>query len=221
MKTVLKIVVGIILIIVVIVGARIIYLSKATKGEEITSSTRKSALLVLDVQEDTVEIEEYKETNKWLKNINQSIAYANNTGIPVIHTRQAFSNPLDCLLAGGRYIKGTPGYEVTSLLKEKPTLVYDKVRSDSFSNADLEKYLVENKITDLYLVGADASSCVYNTALGAKNRNYRVIVLEDALFSINDKYLEKAKKNYEENNIEIQDTSYFKNQENELTLSSN
>ena len=51
------------------------------------------------------------------------------------------------------------------------------------------------------MVGADASACVYKTALGGINRGYEVVVLENSVFSINNKYLNDAIQNYKKNNI--------------------
>lgn len=82
--------------------------------------------------------------------------------------------------------------------------VYEKERTDAFSNADFENYLLEQEITTLYIVGADASACVYKTALAGINRGYKIIALKDCIFSVNEKMFNQAIDNYKRNNIEIQ-----------------
>lgn len=59
-------------------------------------------------------------------------------------------------------------------------------------------------------MGADASACVYKTALGGLNRNYQVIILEDCIFSISDKFfLNEAIKKYENKGIQVSDLNEF------------
>jgi len=60
---------------------------------------------------------------------------------------------------------------------------FTKRISDSFSNPQLDAFLIRNRVDELYLVGLDASYCVHKTALGALNRGYKVTVVDDAVLS--------------------------------------
>lgn len=198
-------VIAIILLIASILGGRLYILSKVTSGDKISSDLQsKSALVVLDVQNDTLGIKEYKNKDTLIKNINSAIAYANDNSLDIIYTKQAFSNPLDKLLSSGLYVRNKKGSELSQQLLVLSSNIYEKERTDAFSNADFENYLLEQEITTLYIVGADASACVYKTALAGINRGYEIIVLKDCIFSVNEKMFNQAIDNYKRNNIKIQ-----------------
>lgn len=198
-----------IILLVTVIGGRILYLSNVTTGESVLpNKPTKSALLVLDVQNDTLGVKEYTNTEMLINNINAAISYADSNGIDILYTKQVFSNPLDLLLTGSLYKKDSNGAELSQQLIVASSHVFEKERTDAFTNAELESYLYENQTT-LYIVGADASACVYKTALAGKNRNYEVVILEDCIFSINDKFLEKALADYNKNGIEIKTLSDF------------
>ncbi|AZP03667.1 cysteine hydrolase [Jeotgalibaca ciconiae] len=212
MFKVLLSIVGVLLIIGGIFGFRIYKLSKITTGEKIVENSRpKSALLVLDIQNDTLGIKEYGNTDSLMNNINSAITYAENNHIDILYLTQGFSNPIDKLLSGGLYKKGSVGAELSSQLRVLSPHIFSKEKTDAFSSNELEEYLLKEGITTLYLIGADASACVYKTALGGRNRGYEVIVLSDAVFSINDTFLDRALANYKKNKIKTRVLSEFMN----------
>ena len=194
-----------------IIGGRLYYLSKETFGEEVSGENgNKSALLVLDVQNDTLSMKEYTQKDVLVKNINKAIEFAKENEIEIIYTKQVFTKPIDKFLSGGLYAENTEGSELSPEIEVISSHVYEKERTDAFSNTELEKYLLDQKITTVYIVGADASACVYKTALGGLNRNYQVIILEDCIFSISDKFfLNEAIKKYENKGIQVSDLNEF------------
>lgn len=209
-----KIVIGIIGILVLSIGvvaSRAVYLSNATKGDLIAEYVSpKSALLVLDVQNDTLGISEYGNTEPLMANINTAIEYANDSNMEIIYTKQEFTgNPLDSLISQGMYQADSDGVDLYNELSIQSDNVFSKLRTDAFSEESFESYLIENEIDTLYIVGADASACVYKTALGGINRGYRVIVLEDSLFSVKKDLLNKMLEKYQSKGIEITDTKDF------------
>ena len=112
------IIIPIVLLVSSIIGARIFYLSKVTKGDKIEpNNISKSALLVLDIQNDTLGVKEYSNSNHLIENINSAITYANKNNIDILYTKQEFSNPLDKLLSGGLYGKDSDGAELSQQLK--------------------------------------------------------------------------------------------------------
>lgn len=200
----------IVVIFALIIGGRLYYLSKETSGEEVSCENgNKSALLVLDVQNDTLSMKEYTQKDVLVKNINKAIEFAKENEIEIIYTKQVFTNPIDKFLSGGLYVENTEGSELSPEIEVTSSHVYAKERTDAFSNTELEKYLLDQKITTVYIVGADASACVYKTALGGLNRNYQVIILEDCIFSISDKFLNEAIKKYENKGIQVSDLNEF------------
>ncbi len=187
-----------------IFGLRIYELSRVTAGDKIENGLKnKSALLVLDVQEDTMKIKEYGDTSLLMSNINTVIRKAQDNKIDIIYIKQEFSNPIDKLLAGGKYEQGTKGSELSNQLDVLSSTIFVKEKTDAFSNRELEEHLLNEQITTLYVIGADAAACIYKTSLGGVNRGYEVIVLRDAIFSVNDRFLEKSIENYRKNNIKI------------------
>jgi nicotinamidase-related amidase len=196
---------AVLLVCLAIFGARLFYLTSATKGDVIAKyENPKSALLVIDIQNDTLAIPQYSNKDTLMSNINEAVEYANNNGIEVIYIKQEYgSNPLDALLSGGLYRTGSKGAQLSERLIQKPVNIFSKTRSDAFSTSQFEEYLISKQIDTLYIVGADATACVYKTALGAVNRGYKVIALKDCIFALNENYLNKMVNKYIENDIDV------------------
>lgn len=204
-------IIGILILFIGIIALRLVYLSSATKSDSIVKyDSPKSALLVLDIQNDTLGISEYGNTETIMANINTAIEYANDSKMEIIYTKQEFTgNPLDSLISSGMYKADSEGANLYNGLSIQSKNIFSKLRTDAFSVEHFEKYLIENEINTLYIVGADASACVYKTALGGVNRGYRVIVLEDSLFSIKKEMLNKMLEKYQTKGIEITNTKDF------------
>jgi len=60
---------------------------------------------------------------------------------------------------------------------------FPKSIGDAFSNPDLEAFLASERVNHLTLVGLDAEQCVYLTAKGARNRDFTVQVVSDAVIT--------------------------------------
>ncbi|UPV76058.1 cysteine hydrolase [Halorussus limi] len=70
--------------------------------------------------------------------------------------------------------------------------VVDKHTYDAFYRTDLEGYLDAHKIDDLLLCGTLANVCVLHTAGSAGLRDYRPVLVEDALGYIEEDHKEYA-----------------------------
>lgn len=204
-------IIGILILCIGIIALRLVYLSSATNGDAISKyDSPKSALLVLDIQNDTLGISEYGNTEPLMDNINTAIEYANDSNMEIIYTKQVFTgNPLDTMLSSGMYQADSDGADLYNELSIQSDNIFSKLRTDAFSVDHFENYLIENEIDTLYIVGADASSCVYKTALGGKNRGYRVIVLQDSLFSVKKDMLNTILEKYQKKGIEVTNTKDF------------
>ncbi|ETT80720.1 isochorismatase family cysteine hydrolase [Viridibacillus sp. FSL R5-0477] len=211
LRMILISIIGILVLCIGIIALRFVYLSSATKGDSIAKyDSPKSALLVTDIQNDTLGISEYGNTEPLMANINTAIKYANDSEMEIIYVKQEFmKNSLDLLLSGGMYEADSDGADLYNELSVQSDNVFSKLRSDAFSSDHFENYLIENEIDTLYIVGADASGCVYKTALGGINRGYRVIVLDDSLFSVKENALNKMLVKYQTNGIEITNIKDF------------
>lgn len=151
----------------------------------------------------------YSNTNKLMENINSSIKYADDNGIEIIYVKQEYSNILDLIISGGRYKTNTQGLKLSDQLLIKSDNKFSKLRADAFSQKSFEHYLSENNINTLYIVGADASACVFKTSLGGVNRDYHVVILKDCIFSANDKLLNKMLQQYEKVGITVEELNEF------------
>lgn len=208
-KKIMIIIFCVIVLIIAIFAGRILFLSSATTGKPEHYSNGKAALVVIDMQEDTVNIPQYKNTNELIQNINASINYAAENGIDIIYIKEEYSNILDLTISGGLYKKNSSGAALSSQLQIRSENVFSKLKSDAFSEKEFEQYLIDNQIDTLYIVGADATACVYKTSLGGVNRGYNVVILKDCIFSINENTLNKMLIKYEKDGIKINEMKDF------------
>lgn len=195
---------------------RIYVFSKPTTGERIGEyENPKSALLVIDIQEDfTGKTAKppfpYKDSDKFISEINNITNTAVKKNIDIVYIKQVFSNNLfDYPVSKGRVIKGTTGSEIDSRVNIVSSDIFTKWKSDAFSNNDLEVFLTERQINQLYIVGLDARGCVYKTSIGAINRNYKVTVIKDAVVTLDMSKLEDVLSKYKRDGIEVINVSEF------------
>ncbi|HSP46920.1 MAG TPA: cysteine hydrolase [Clostridiaceae bacterium] len=203
---------GVILIVAAIFLIRILSLTTPTSGDAIIKyNDSKSALLVIDMQNDTTgENTFYGDTTEFIDKVNQSVDIAKKKSMEIIYIKQEYkNNPLDLLISTGKYKAGTEGVQLDSRLQVVNKNIFTKVKSDAFSSADLENYLISKQIDTIYIVGADASACVYKTALGGINRNYKVLVVEDSIISLSDEIIEKMLNEYSANGIDVTNLKQF------------
>ena len=81
-------------------------------------------------------------------------------------------------------IVGTPGQELYGKLKDwyeahkssDRVYKFNKNRYSSFQNTNLDNYLRERKINDLWLTGVCTDICVLHTAMTAYNLNYNLTI---------------------------------------------
>lgn len=164
----------------------------------------RKALLVIDVQEDFSGLKgkqpvPIKDAERQIAVINKLINYASGTGMEVAYVRQLFDDNFIMRNLVGRAIEGQPGAELDARIKVINRNDFTKNISDAFSNPRLEDFLIKNQINEVYLVGLDAAYCVYYTALGAKNRGYKVVVVKDAVMTSKNMY--DILKQYEKDGI--------------------
>lgn len=83
-------------------------------------------------------------------------------------------------------IAGTKGSEI---IKELEVTEEDKIikkrRYSAFFGTDLDLYLREKEVNEIYLVGVNTNICVLYTAADGRNINYKVNIYEDGVASFN------------------------------------
>jgi len=167
------------------------YISTPTKGKMINAYQKpKKALLVIDTQEDFIGNHnkmnnQYKNVDETMERINLIQKRAQFSGIPVIYIRQEFSGimgkTVSKLFMKGAAIKGNQGALMDKRLNIVNDIEFTKNRGDAFSNPDLDQWLTENEISELFLCGLDGEYCVHSTAKGALNRGYKVNIFVDGI----------------------------------------
>ncbi len=163
---------------------------------------KKTALLVIDMQNDLIKATEepFKgvarmvESKGAISNTARVIAAARKARMPVIfighvHRKDnadVFATTTDFMLQGlvpparEAMIEGTAGAQIVDELKPASgEHVVWKRRSNAFYGSDLELMLRGRGVDTVILTGAVTNGCVANTARGAQERNFHVVVLSD------------------------------------------
>lgn len=161
-----------------------------TRGKQIGNYPHPTrALLVLDIQESggnqssTGSLPVATPFVKMVQHVNRLIDCFDRAGLEVVYVRQVFSNNLVTRLHGGRILAGRMEPRICRWVRVINANDFAKNRTDAFSNQQLEQFLIEHQVDEIFLVGLDAAFCVYYTALGALNRGYRVTVVADAVMT--------------------------------------
>jgi len=207
---------GVVVITSVALGSiNYVWMGLPTKGPKISQyPAPQAALLVVDIQEDITgpasKMLNSSKSETLISTVNQMIETSNSRKMPVIYIGQEFNDDsISRTLLGNTLIKGQPGTKLDSRLRMVNSIYFPKLRSDAFSNPDLEEYLVENQIQKIYVVGADAVYCAYKTALGGVNRGYDVTIIPDATATKTNKSSEEIIKMYEKDKITVMSSSEF------------
>jgi nicotinamidase-related amidase len=159
-----------------------------TRGRRIACYPQpKKALLVLDIQESghgpEIPFPAQTPLGRMISNVNRLTEAFNGSGHAVAYVRQVFRSSLISRLHGGRILAGRLEPRICRWVRVVNRNDFVKDRTDAFSNQDLERFLIEQQVDELYLTGLDAAFCVYFTARGGLNRGYRVTVVSDAVMT--------------------------------------
>ncbi len=198
MKKLIKIL--LILIGVLVVSGAVLFLyvgsvmkkaSVVTTGEKIQDyGKEKEALLVIDLQNDITLPDGKIATNtvqsdEAIENINRIISTNRAETVYILHEFKE-TNPIIKFITKGALRHGEDGALMDKRIKVEGNNFFIKHISDSFSNKELNDFLVKNKINHLYIAGADAEYCVDKTIKGALNRKYKISVIKDAIVTKTD-----------------------------------
>ncbi|MEF7439369.1 cysteine hydrolase family protein [Paenibacillus lautus] len=133
---------------------------------------KKSALLVIDVQNEMFQVHDpVYEEDRLLHNLKQLIAKARSGGIPVIYIQHNDEG----LKAGSEAWKINP--EITPAMSDT---VIQKTRPDSFYRTTLEEELKGRGIEHVILAGMQSELCVDTTCRRASSLGYDVTLVSDA-----------------------------------------
>jgi nicotinamidase-related amidase len=149
-----------------------------TAQEKPVASGIRPALIVIDTQNDFLPMVPEHERQMGLYAINCYIDYFRALGFPVIrvyHTDPQEGPDPDSLgfqFPASMHIKNTD----PMIIKNFP---------DAFKKTNLEKLLRDKKCNTLFLCGLSSVGCVLATYFGAKDADYHVFMIRDAVMSHN------------------------------------
>jgi nicotinamidase-related amidase len=152
---------------------------------------RRSALLVMDYQNGIVDM--LGEPDELLARASDAIATVRSAGGHVGYVRVAFEDAdFDAIPATSRmgqrvgasaeaFHDNSPNTAVHDRVAPEPgDIIVRKVRVGAFSTTDLDAQLRERGVDTLILAGISTSGVVLSTVRDASDRDYRVVVLDDA-----------------------------------------
>jgi nicotinamidase-related amidase len=168
------------------------------------NNPENTALIVIDMQNDFVhpDGELYAPpSGDAVEPVKELVEQADRNDVPIIftkdiHNEEQFEDAhyYDEYDRWGEHVKeGTWGAEIVEELEadEYADYVVEKPTYNAFHNTELDEWLSENGIDNLVICGTLANVCVLHTASGAGLRDYKPVVVEDALG-----YLEESDLDY-------------------------
>ncbi len=169
-------------------------------------AVNRKALLVIDIQENLVNPDSKfhigtAEIDLFFQNLNESIVKFNDNNDLVIYVVNEWTNPFINLVTSNTCKKGGPGVGLDKKLVIVNDSIYSKSKPNSLSNKDLLKYLKDNNITDVFVMGLLAEGCVKATVKGLIKEKFNAVVIEDALGSKNEMNKSKVINYLHKNNI--------------------
>ncbi|MGA4952526.1 cysteine hydrolase [Streptomyces lydicamycinicus] len=148
-----------------------------------------SALLVMDVQQDIVDIAD--DGSGYLPRLRRAIDGARAAGIPVIYVVIGLrpghpdigprNKVLNAIVQAGLFTEGAPGTAIHGdVAPRQDDIVVTKRRASAFSGSDLDVVLRARDIDSLVLTGIATSGVVLHTLCQANDQDFGLTVLADA-----------------------------------------
>lgn len=151
------------------------------------------ALVVIDIQNDITK--HYKDI---IDNINAAIDWAVFKGMHVVYIKH------NNITAATRTFKpGSRGEELAPELKVVSDNIFVKTKSSALTSEAFSLFVANNKITEFYVAGADATACVKSTCFNMRKAGYTVHVISDCVTSYDLKKLPEMFAYYEKQGCEV------------------
>lgn len=156
----------------------------------------KKALFVIDMQrifvgKDHAKLFDYDKN--LIDNVN-GIIEENRNNIVVYFTHFMKRNFVNKFAPYHVYEK-TPESELAEELNIVSENKFFKYKGDAFSNPELDKFLKQNNVDTVEVIGVDGAACVPMTAIGALKNGYKVVVNEKGIGTF--KLYTKRKERYD------------------------
>ncbi len=162
--------------------------------------TQQKYLLVLDIQDfpkkngllDSSVREMIKNVNTLISQFNaDNVIYIKAAGKAISITSKGFSTVI------------LPAPDFDSTLNIVSSNIFIKVEGDAFTSPEFISFLESKNIKEIVLVGLMADKCIYDTALGGKEKAYDITIVPEGIVGLTPKKKEKAIKKMQEKGIKI------------------
>ncbi len=167
------------LVLIILVYNRATILSQDKKAED--ANPAKAALVIIDIQNKYLTHMSEEDKGIAMYFINAYISMFRSKGLPVIrvyHTDPEYGPS-----------PGSEEFQYPDEIQIKPDdPMIIKNYASSFKKTELDKILKENNCNTLFLCGLSAVACVISTHFAAKDLDYKVFMLKDAIISHNPDY---------------------------------
>lgn len=173
-------------------------------------NNENTALVVVDMQNDFAHPKGAlfaPPSGEAIEPVLELVKQAGNADVPVVYTRDTHSEEQfdgnhyydEFERWGEHVIENEWGNQIVDELEvdKNADFVVDKGTYNAFHNTDLSEWLEDNEIENVVICGTLANVCVMHTASGAALRDYRPVVVEDALG-----FIEESDKEYAVEHIE-------------------
>lgn len=167
----------------------------------------KSALILIETQNEWMHsngklfkllVEDKEMMSESISNIEKSLDFARKNNIEVIHVGLRFQNGYPELANGKSGLRkaipnagtfpidgfGSQFYETVKPI-ENEFVVTGRIGASGFTGSNLDAYLRNNKIENLYLVGYATHVCVESTLRDAHDKGYNTFLISDATSAFN------------------------------------
>ncbi len=167
------------LVLFILIYNQITILSQDKKPEDVEPA--KPALVIIDIQNQYLTWIPEQDKGIAMYYINAYISLFRSKGMPVIrvyHTDPEYGPSPE-----------SEEFQYPDDIKIKPDdPMVIKNYASSFKKTELDKILKENNCNTLFLCGLSAVGCVISTHFAAKDLDYKVFMLKDAIMSHNSTY---------------------------------
>lgn len=185
-------------------------LTRTRKRENIKRGEVRSALLVVDMQNDFIHFKDspvyVPPGKKIIPKIAKLLTACRKKKIPIVYTNTSHKKDRsDWALLDKKYnraycIENTPGAKIIPEINpQKIEYIVRKRRYSAFYKTNLEKLLKRLKIKRLIVCGVTTSCCVSSTVRDAYFRDYEVVVVSDAVSATHRDLHRAALKYFKEN----------------------
>lgn len=146
------------------------------------------ALLIIDVQHGF--LKGYEKLPERISKVAHTFLRNNDKVVAIQHIDEIEGSPIEF---------GTYGANIPDILIDSADILIQKKYPTSFKETDLDNYLQNHGIKELFITGFNMEFCILFTSITAADRGYEVTVIEDLCGSANDG------KTYEMNDLDIVD----------------